>query len=147
MTDPSDETEPHANVYPAPVTAAPRADGAAARSGDDASRPLAQPASAEHATAPPSSGGPSAPVLQADPNRPADSGWREPAWIPPRKRDARPSLAALIVGFVLIAIGAWFFLDRTLGVELPRLQWSTIWPVILIVVGGLIIIRSIQRKA
>jgi hypothetical protein len=54
---------------------------------------------------------------------------------------------AIVFGLVLIAVGAWYFLDRTLGIAMPRIQWSTIWPVILIVIGGLILVRSFQRKA
>ena len=88
------------------------------------------------------------PSLRADPNRPADSGWREPAWIPPRPRvrDHRPSIVAIVVGLVLIVIGGYYFLDRTLGLAMPRIQWGSVWPIVLIVVGGLILIRSFQRK-
>jgi len=88
--------------------------------------------------------------LRVDPDRPADSGWREPAWFPPRDRDRdrdrRPSTFALVVGLILIAIGVYYFLDRTLGLAMPRIQWSSVWPIILIIVGGLILLRSFQRK-
>jgi lipopolysaccharide export LptBFGC system permease protein LptF len=87
------------------------------------------------------------PLLRADPDRPADPGWREPAWFPPRERERRPSPAAVVFGLALIAIGVWFFLDRTIGVDLPRIQWGTIWPVILIALGGLILLRSFRRRA
>jgi hypothetical protein len=87
--------------------------------------------------------------LRADPDRPADSGWREPAWFPPRDRDRnrdRPSnLAAVIFGLALIAIGGWFFLERTLGIPLPRIQWNTVWPIVLIVIGAVVLLRSFER--
>ena len=128
MTDPLDDTQPHAAGDPPagdPPAPAPR------------SGPV-----------PPAPG--SEPPLRADPGRPADSGWREPAWFPPRDRsrgrDGRPSTVAFVIGLILIAIGVWYFLDRTLGVTMPRIQWSSIWPVILIVLGGLILLRSFQRK-
>ncbi len=137
MTDPNDDTDlhpiPDPAVAPAPVAAA--------------ASPGAMPASP---ITPPPMEPPRTvvePQLAADPNRPADSGWREPAWFPPRERDRRPSMAAVVVGLVLIGIGLWFFLDRTLGVDLPRIQWSTIWPVILIVIGAVILLRSFQRKS
>jgi hypothetical protein len=89
------------------------------------------------------------PVLHADPDRPRDSGWREPAWFPPRDRDRgrdrRSNAAAVVVGLVLIAVGAWYFLDRTLGLAMPRIQWSSVWPVILIAIGGLVLLRSFRR--
>ena len=89
------------------------------------------------------------PSLRADPNRPADSGWREPAWIPPREhqRDHRPSIVAIVVGLVLIAIGGYYFLDRTLGLAMPRIHWGSVWPIVLIVVGGLILLRSFRGKS
>ncbi len=54
---------------------------------------------------------------------------------------------AIVVGLVMIAIGGYYFLDRTLGITMPRIQWGSLWPIVLIVVGGLIIVRSFQRKA
>ena len=89
---------------------------------------------------------PAAPPLTAKADRPADPGWREPPWIPARPRDRRPGTAALIVGLALIAIGVWFFIDRTLGIALPTIAWRSLWPVALIVVGGLILIRSLDRR-
>ena len=86
------------------------------------------------------------PPLTANPDRPADPGWREPPWIPARPRDRRPSLAALIVGLALIAIGVWLFVDRTLGIALPTIAWRSLWPVALIVVGALVLIRSLDRR-
>jgi uncharacterized membrane protein len=124
MTDPTDDTQPQ-----------PSAD----------SGPPAAPES------PPDGG--SGPSLRADPDRPADSGWREPAWFPPRDRDRRgdrnrrSGTFAIVVGLVMIAIGAYYFLDRTLGIAMPRIQLGSLWPIVLIVVGGLIIVRSFQRKA
>jgi hypothetical protein len=134
MTDPIDDTQPHATTDPGPpVPPAPAAPTPAAEP------PAAEPLAAE----PPAS----EPPLRADPDRPADPGWREPAWFPPRERERRPSAAAVVFGLALIAIGVWFFLDRTIGVDLPRIQWGTIWPVILIALGGLILLRSFRRRA
>ena len=131
MTDPIDDTQPHATTDPAPPVP-----------------PAPAPAAPTPAPEPPASAPPaSEPPLRADPDRPGDSGWREPAWFPPRERERRPSAAAVIFGLALIAIGVWFFLDRTIGVDLPRIQWGTIWPVILIAIGGLILLRSFRRRA
>ena len=141
MTDPIDDTQPHTNLDPADAPAPPATPDPAPEPASDALRATSQGA------APESERFKAEPPLRADPDRPADSGWREPAWMPPRERERKPSLAAVVVGLVLIGVGLWFFLDRTLGVALPRVQWSTIWPVILIVIGGLIVLRSFQRRA
>ena len=134
MTDPIDDTQPH----PSP------SDGT-----DAGSATAAPPAGA----APPAAIEPAGePPLRADPDRPADSGWREPAWFPPdrggrRDRDRRPSVVAMVVGLAFIAVGLYYFLDRTLGVAMPRIQWSSLWPVVLIVLGVLVLLRSFQRNA
>lgn len=137
MTDPTDDTQ----LHPAADPGDPGDPAGAQRA--ERRDPSPTP---DQATEPPAA---SEPPLRADPDRPADSGWREPAWFPPREgdRDRRPSMAAIVIGLILIAVGVWFFLDRTLGVDLPRIQWSNVWPVILIVIGGLILVRSFQRKA
>ena len=89
---------------------------------------------------------PPVPPLAAKPDRPADPGWREPPWIPPRARDERPHLFGLIVGIALILIGLWYFAEHTLGIRMPDIAWRTIWPLILIVIGGLILLRSLERR-
>ncbi len=93
-------------------------------------------------------GAPPASSPAAEPERPA-TAWREPPWFPPRdtKKARGPSVAALVFGLILIAVGLYFFIDRTLGVDLPRIQWSTIWPVILIVIGAVVLFRSVSRRS
>ncbi|HET9614538.1 MAG TPA: hypothetical protein VFP22_06980, partial [Candidatus Limnocylindrales bacterium] len=89
------------------------------------------------------------PPLRADPNRPAASDWREPAWFPPRDRPrARggPNVAGIIVGLVILAIGLYYVLDVTLGLSLPRLSWGSLWPLILVVIGLLILARGAGRR-
>lgn len=129
MTDPIDETQPHA-THPSPPS-----------SGEPAASP--SPASSPSATAPPAA----ASCLRVDPDGPKDSGWREPAWFPPRDKNRGPSLAALVTGLALVIIGLYFFLDRTLGVAMPRIQWSTLWPVILIAIGAIVLVRSVRRRS
>lgn len=68
-------------------------------------------------------------------------------WRPPRDRDRGGHLASRITGLVLILVGAWYFLDHTLGLRLPRLAWSEVWPVILILVGVLVLLRASGRRA
>jgi hypothetical protein len=145
VTDPNDETQPQP-----PAGSGPGADGATS-TGADLAGPT-EPAPTE--PAPTGSPSPAAtPPLQADPDRPADSGWREPAWFPSRQggrhrdRDPRPGPFAIVVGLVLIAAGLYAFVDRTLGIALPAITWSSLWPVILILIGGMILVRSFQRRA
>jgi hypothetical protein len=49
---------------------------------------------------------------------------------------------AVVFGIILLGIGGWFLLKDTFGVDLPNIAWSQFWPVILIVIGVLVLIRS-----
>jgi hypothetical protein len=112
---------------------------------DEDTQPHASGAAAGGAVPPPP---PGEPPLRADPDRPRDSGWREPPWFPPsdRRRDRPVSPFAMVVGLGLVLVGLYYFVDRTLGIALPRISWGSLWPILLIVLGGLILIRSFQRK-
>lgn len=151
MTDPIDDTQPRARTASGAGTdeaAAAGTDetpGAGTDKAPGAGTDKAPEADRDEATGAAVPG----PSMRADPDRPADSGWREPPWFPPRDRDRdrRPSPIAIVIGLVLIAIGLYYFLDRTLGIALPGIQWSSAWPIILIVLGGLILVRSFQRKS
>jgi hypothetical protein len=52
-----------------------------------------------------------------------------------------------VFGLILLAIGLWFFADHTLGLEMPNLRWSQLWPLILVVVGGWILIGALRRRS
>jgi hypothetical protein len=138
MTDPIDETQPHPTADPDTGTAG------------DAGTAADTSAAAEASTAT-DTGAAADPPLRADPDRPSDSGWREPAWFPPRDRtrygDRRASPFAIVIGLIFIVIGMYYFLDRTLGIALPPIEWASVWPIVLIVLGGLILVRSFQRRA
>lgn len=64
-----------------------------------------------------------------------------------RPRDPDPGrLATIIFGLVVIAIGAWFFVERTLGIDLPDFDWGTFWPLILIALGVWILLGAGRRN-
>lgn len=66
------------------------------------------------------------------------------SWHPPRRRES--NTAAVIVGLLFIAVGGWYFLEQTLGIEMPRIAWRDIWPVLLILLGVVIVVRSMDRR-
>jgi hypothetical protein len=86
------------------------------------------------------------PPLPAAPPPDSPSTWREPPWVPPREPARRgPSPVAIVVGLIILAAGIYYFVDRTLGIDLPTIQWSNLWPILLVLVGALIIIRALGR--
>jgi hypothetical protein len=57
------------------------------------------------------------------------------------------STANRVFGLVLIAAGAWFLADVTLGYSLPTIPWRDLWPALLVVLGLIIIGRGMTRRA
>lgn len=155
MTDPNDETQPH-KLPREPIVPGSQPPGAtgsgaateggtipAGRSDADRERYLdreAFPADRDVEDRRPGSS------LRVDPDRkPTD--WREPPWFPPKAKDKDrgPGTAAILVGLILIGVGLYFFVDRTLGIDLPDVRWSSLWPVLLIVLGAIVLVRSVRR--
>ena len=69
-----------------------------------------------------------------------------PPAIPPEPEPAPPTAAgprygSIIVGLVILAIGLWYFADRTLGLELPRVEADQLWPIAVIALGAWLIVR------
>ena len=63
----------------------------------------------------------------------------EPAAGPPDSEG--PRYGSIIVGLVILAVGIWYFADRTLGLELPRLDADQLWPIAVIALGAWLIVR------
>lgn len=85
-----------------------------------------------------------------DPNDPTGAAPSPPPpppnspWRPPRQRES--NTASIVVGLVLVAIGAWYFLEQTMGIRMPRFAWREVWPVLLILVGVFVVVRSFDRR-
>jgi hypothetical protein len=78
-----------------------------------------------------------APVPPPPPSSPHTT-WK------PRPADSGRS-ASLVFGVLFLIVGGWFFATTTLGLDLPDLDWGQFWPVILIVIGLAIVLRSLDR--
>ena len=55
-------------------------------------------------------------------------------------------LAGRLWGLVLLGFGIWFLMDVTLRMDLPRIAWDQMWPLVLIVVGALVVVRGMARR-
>jgi hypothetical protein len=74
---------------------------------------------------------------------PPTTGWDQPYRQQRTNQGGR--FLSLFVGIFLIAIGLWFFADRTLGLDMPDIRWSQLWPVILIVIGVVVLFAATRR--
>ena len=63
----------------------------------------------------------------------------------PAVRDAADT-AGRVWGLILLVAGLWLFAAITLRLDLPNVAWADFWPLLLIVFGGLIVIRGLARR-
>jgi len=109
----------------------------------------APPPPADPSPQPPSAAPPTDPPGQ--PPRPT-SDWREPPWFPPddrdrrERRERRSNAVSIVFGLIVLGIGIYYFLDRTLGIAMPAIRWGSLWPILLVILGGLILFRSVERR-
>ena len=83
------------------------------------------------------------PVAPADPPPPSQP-WPPASW---RSRGDDPGrIGTIVFGAILLVIGLWFFADQTLGLDMPSLRWSQLWPIFLIGLGAWIAIGSMRRR-
>jgi hypothetical protein len=64
----------------------------------------------------------------------------------PAVREAADT-AGRVWGLLLIAVGAWFFAEFTLGYDLPSIPWRDVWPVGLIAIGLVVVLRGLTRRS
>ena len=164
MTSPNERPD----VPPLPP-AGPEPAGPGAAGPEPADVPPAQPAPA----GPPATGAPGVPAAMGAPGVPAAMGadlratledsarafdqraqslGRE-AEAAARRWGENPAvketaeLAGRLWGLVLLGFGLWFFADVTLKLDLPSVRWSELWPVVLIVLGGFVVLRGLARRS
>jgi hypothetical protein len=53
----------------------------------------------------------------------------------------RPRYGSIILGLMILGVGIWYFADRTLGLELPRIEADQLWPLAVIALGAWLVIR------
>jgi hypothetical protein len=87
-----------------------------------------------------------APSAAAPPIAPPPPEPLPPVAAPPRRGERdRGRTASVLFGLVILGLGLWFFAEQTLGYQLPRIRWSQVWPVFLIVLGLWVVLGSMRR--
>lgn len=87
-----------------------------------------------------SASAPTAPV-------PSDVPSGPPPVVPLSRRDDRDHgrTASILFGLVILGLGLWFLAEHTFGIALPRIRWSQIWPVFLVIIGLWVVLGSMRR--
>jgi Domain of unknown function (DUF5668) len=67
-----------------------------------------------------------------------------PSWDAPRRTN-EGRWVGMFFGLILLAVGLWYFAERTLGLEMPDLDAGQLWPLILIGLGAVILYSGLRR--
>jgi hypothetical protein len=67
------------------------------------------------------------------------AGWRP-------RHEERSHGASIAFGIIVLVVGLWFFATTTLGLDLPRIEWNQVWPLLLIALGAWIVLNSVWRR-
>ncbi len=51
-------------------------------------------------------------------------------------------LGRLLFGLLLLFVGGYYFLRNTLGFDLGELDGEALWPIVVLVIGGLLVARG-----
>jgi Domain of unknown function (DUF5668) len=129
---------------------------------DDTPSPTTRIPVPDPAAESPTEGWPGATAPEAEPTADVES-WAGPPGDPPPapnepvlpvapmatkpRRDGRDHgrTASILFGLVVLAVGLWFFVERTLGYDLPDVRWSQLWPAALIGIGLWVVLGSMRR--
>ena len=75
-----------------------------------------------------------------------EQGPPPPPGIPPEPTPRPPATdgpryGSIILGLAILGVGLWYFADRTLGLDLPDIDASQLWPVAVIALGVWLVVR------
>ena len=59
----------------------------------------------------------------------------------------RDGLGAVLFGAILLFVGGYYLLRNTLGFNLGELDGERIWPVVVVALGVIIVLRAVDRTS
>lgn len=62
------------------------------------------------------------------------------------ERHRRRDRGGIVFGVILLLVGGYYLLQQTLGLNLPDLNWDQLWPVIVMIIGGVIVYGAWSRN-
>jgi len=61
-------------------------------------------------------------------------------------RRVRRDFGGLIFGGILLVVGIYYLFQKTLGLNIPDLNWDTLWPVLLVLLGGVVLFENWSKR-
>jgi TRAP-type C4-dicarboxylate transport system permease small subunit len=55
-------------------------------------------------------------------------------------------MGAILFGLILLAVGGYYLLRNTFGIDIPELSWDAIWPLLVIVLGVGLVWRELITR-
>ncbi len=62
------------------------------------------------------------------------------------ERRRRLDLGAIFFGAILLFVGGYYLLTNTFEMDLPELNWDRFWPVIVIGLGVVVLVKALQER-
>ena len=57
-----------------------------------------------------------------------------------------PNVGGLLIGLVILGVGIYYFVEQTLGIAIPELDWDRVWPLFVIALGAGIVSSNWTKK-
>ncbi len=61
--------------------------------------------------------------------------------------DRGRDLGAVLFGAILLFVGGYYVLRNTLGFDLGELDAERIWPIAVVIIGAMIVVRAVDRSS
>ncbi len=52
---------------------------------------------------------------------------------------------AIVFGLILLAVGAYYLLRNTLGIDIPEIKGDQVWPLLIVGLGVVVLYRAWDR--
>ena len=55
-------------------------------------------------------------------------------------------VGGLLIGLIILGVGVYYFVNQTLGIDIPKLDWDRVWPLFVIALGAGIVLSNWFKK-
>jgi hypothetical protein len=62
------------------------------------------------------------------------------------RRSGRFDLGAIVFGCILLFVGGYYVLRNTLGFNLAELEWESLWPILVVLLGVSVLVGAMTRR-
>jgi hypothetical protein len=64
----------------------------------------------------------------------------------PRRIERRSGAGALVFGALFLLVGGYYLFRNTFGFSLPELDGEAVWPIFVVAIGGVLLLRGATER-